>query len=108
MVQVKFKVWLEDGETIFGEGLCTLLAHIDNLGSINRASGRLRMSYRQAWGMIRKAEQRLGITLLNREIGGESGGGADLTPAARELMDKYQRLMEEVSQAVEAAYAEIF
>lgn len=48
-MQVRYKLWLEEGEHVFGEGLFELLQEIDRLGSINQAARSLKMSYRQAW-----------------------------------------------------------
>ena len=57
-------------------------------------SGRqaLGMSYRAVWGKIRAAEDRLGQQLLLKQSGGISGGGSELTPFARNLLKRYDKL----------------
>lgn len=60
---------------------------IGRWGSLNRAAEELGVSYRQAWGLIRTAEDLLGQSLLIRRTGGAEGGGAELTTAARLLVD---------------------
>lgn len=107
-VRVRYKVWVEDGKTLIGKGLCALLGEIDRSGSISKAAGRLNMSYRHAWGIIRKAEERIGFPLLQREVGGQSGGGAELTDRALELVRKYRLFDREVHKAIENLYCEIF
>jgi molybdate transport system regulatory protein len=100
-VEFKCKFWLEKkGELVFGEGLYTLLVYIDKYGSINQAAIKSKMSYRQAWGKIKKAEERLGFKLLDKTIGGETGGGAQLTADARKIMRKYEELEKELNHVL--------
>jgi tungstate transport system substrate-binding protein len=78
--------------------LGAILAAVEQHGSLNRATAALGISYRQAWGLLRKAEERLGLPLLTRRVGGAEGGGAELTEAARDLLGRYRRLQTEVEQ----------
>lgn len=104
-----FRVWLEkDGEPVFGEGVYQLLLGVDRLGSINQAAKSLAMSYRQAWGHIRQTERRLGVRLLECKVGGEAGGGAVLTAAGREWLERYRRFQAEVGEAVARAFRRHF
>ena len=91
---IKFKVWLEDkkGESLLGDGRLRLLREIERTGSLNAAAEQLGLSYRDAWGRIRKLEQRLGSPVLERRIGGEGGGGSNLTPDAKKLIEKYEKI----------------
>ncbi|MDA8210870.1 MAG: LysR family transcriptional regulator [Clostridia bacterium] len=105
----RFKIWLEEeGEPVLGNGLLNLLNLIRRYGSIKRAAEEMRMSYRQAWGNIKKAETRLGFCLLVKQIGGETGGGAQLTPDARELIAKYEAFRSEVEAAVKDSFVKYF
>ncbi|MCX6644797.1 MAG: LysR family transcriptional regulator [bacterium] len=89
-VKLKTKIWLgRDGNVVFGEGLARLLDGIDTLGSLSKAAKEEEISYRHAWGDIKRAEERLGFQLLERNIGGKSGGGSQLTPKARDLLAAY-------------------
>ncbi|MEW5935428.1 MAG: LysR family transcriptional regulator, partial [Bacillota bacterium] len=86
-MRARAKVWLEDGgRMVFGEGAYQLLAGIRRHGSLSGAAGELRMSYRMAWGVIRKLEGRLGYPLVESRVGGEEGGGTVLTRAGEELL----------------------
>ena len=107
-MRVRYKLWLEEGEHIFGEGLFELLQEVDRLGSINQAARSLKMSYRQAWGQIKKAEERLGQPLLITRVGGETGGGAELTPAGRQMVQRYQQFKREAAAAIEATFQRYF
>lgn len=107
-MQVRYKLWLEEGEHVFGEGLFELLQEIDRLGSINQAARSLKMSYRQAWGQVKKAEERLGLRLLFTRIGGETGGGAELTPEGRSLVQRFRQFKDDASGAIETAFRRYF
>lgn len=79
------------------ERLCTLLAQVAQAGSLRRATEALGLSYRYAWGLIRSAEGRIGSPLLITKVGGASGGGAELTDTARDLLYRHQLLQKEVA-----------
>ena len=96
-----YKLWLETEEGyIFGKGILQLLLKIEEVGTISGAAKSLGMSYRHAWGIIKKTEKRLGKPLLNTQKGGKfGGGGATLTPTGRELMKeflKFRNMFEEI------------
>jgi len=95
-MRLSYKTWLEENGHVFGDGLAALMENIEQYGSIYQAARQLDMSYRYAWGTIRKAEERLGYKLLNKQVGGENGGGAELTPAGKELLEKYITFRTEV------------
>lgn len=98
-MELRYKLWLADkGEQVFGDGIYRLLKLIDELGSINQAAQVEKMSYRQAWGMIKTIENRLNFKLLERRIGGESGGGATLTPKGKRLVQEYEEITDQVEQ----------
>ncbi|WP_258360769.1 winged helix-turn-helix domain-containing protein [Moorella sulfitireducens] len=107
-MQVRYKFWLEDREHVFGEGLFELLQEIEQRGSLSEAARSLHMSYRQAWGQVKKAESRLGQKLLLTRVGGETGGGAELTPAGKWFLQRFQLFKHEAGAAVEAAFQRYF
>ena len=91
-MHIRLKVWFEvDGEYVFGDGRAELLKFIDQSGSIKKAASDLRMSYRHAWGQIRKMEGRLGTKLVETRVGGKGGGEASLTDVAKEFLSKYEK-----------------
>lgn len=77
--------------------LCALLAQVEQTGSLRRATEALSISYRYAWGLIRKAEERIGAPLLLSRVGGASGGGAELTPTAHDLLRRHRLLQQEMA-----------
>lgn len=87
----RYKVWLEvNGQPVLGHGLEQLLRLAAGEGSLKAAAAAMQMSYRQAWGMVRDAERRLGFPLLERRVGGRAGGGATLTHAGAQLLAAFQ------------------
>jgi molybdate transport system regulatory protein len=108
-MQVKSKVWFEkDGDLVFGIGKSLILKAIGEAGSINKAAKKMNMSYRHAWSYIRSAEKRLGRPLLIKVKGGREGGGAVLTDCAKGLLEKFEKLEEDVKIYTNRRYKEIF
>jgi len=98
-MQLRVKAWLEqDGRAVFGEGLLELLRKVEELGSLSAAANSMSMSYREAWGRVRDAEQRLDRPLLIRHAGGRGGGGARLTEFASGLLTRFARIEDELHQ----------
>ncbi len=91
-----FKLWLEhSGEYVFGPGAFALMTSIHKTGSITQAAKELKMSYRYAWGVIRKIEKKLDAKLLKSFKGGrEGGGGAKVTEYGLSLMKLYSLVNE--------------
>lgn len=108
-MKIKSKVWLEtNGRLVFGEGKSELLRAIDETGSISEAAKKMRISFRHAWGYITAIERRLGMKFIVRSKGGKGGGGSCLTPSARALIDKYDKLRNLVNEFADAKFKELF
>ena len=55
---IRLHLWLETSQGVyFGLGRALLLARIDQYGSLQKAADALGMSYRAAWGKIKKTEK---------------------------------------------------
>lgn len=95
-----FKLWLETEEGyVFGQGTFDLLMKIQEVGSLSGAAKALGMSYRHAWGLIKRAEGRVGEPLIRTYKGGRlGGGGAKLAPAGRRLIEEFSRVRMALSQ----------
>ena len=92
-----FKLWLEteDGY-VFGPGVYNLLIAIDRTGTLKEASQQLGMSYRYAWGLIKKAEEKLGESLIDASKGGRLGGGsATITETGARYIKDFERIQEQ-------------
>jgi molybdate transport system regulatory protein len=108
-IEVRSKVWLEVlNRPFLGPGRQALLRAVDEEGSISRAAKRLRMTYRRAWGQIKGMEEQLGLPLVIKQTGGQGGGGAVLTPEARDLLGKYGSLIDGVEKRIDERFRRIF
>jgi molybdate transport system regulatory protein len=87
------RVWLEiDGEKVLGHGRVELLERIHESGSIRQAAMQMKMSYRQAWELIRHMNSRFETPLVISHRGGKGGGNAVVTPWGLTLIQEFHRL----------------
>lgn len=107
-VTVAYKVWFENDGKAFGEGPYKLLKGIEKTGSLHKAAIEMDMSYRKAWMIINACESRLGFSLLERKVGGVSGGGSDITIAGRAFIKQYEQFRNDVKTAIEETYHRYF
>ena len=104
---LRLHLWLEDGEGVFfGAGRAQLLAGIEEHGSLRKAAEDLGMSYRAAWGKIKKTEELLGVKLIVQN--GCKRGGHHLTADGRQLKEKYFHWFNAVERAALDKAREIF
>ncbi len=94
--RLRLHLWLEvNGGMVLGLGRAMLLAKVHELGSLNKAAKALGMSYRAAWGRLKKTEELLGQPLV-ASAGGRSG--FSLTPLGLRLVESFQRWHEDVER----------
>ena len=107
---VKTKIWIEDedGEVVFGSGRLRILDAVEKQGSILGAAKELSMSYRAVWGKIKATEERLGQPLLTKRTGGSHGGGSELTPFGKVLVESYRQLQTVTKTTSDALFRGIF
>jgi len=104
-MEIKAKFWIENkGEVVLGGGKIALLQAVDRLGSIQRAADEFRMSYRHAWGTIRRIEKRAGFKIVDTKLGGKEGGGARLTPKGKVFVDRVDSLLSDLHNVVEQRF----
>ena len=107
--EVRSKVWIEvGGWPVLGEGRRALLRAIDEQGSISKAARLRKITYRKAWGQIQAMEKRLGLPLVRKQTGGPGGGGARITPEAREFLDRFERLTSGIQEQVDRQFRRVF
>jgi molybdate transport repressor ModE-like protein len=89
----RFKLWISSGraEGVFGDGKWRLLSAIARTGSLRAAAQELSISYRKAWGDLKKATDCLGIAFIEKHRGGSGGGETSLTPEGRKWVAAYSR-----------------
>jgi molybdate transport system regulatory protein len=109
-LSVKSKVWIEDenGRVVFGTGRLNILQAVSRHGSIHAAAQELQMSYRAVWGKIRATEKRLGQNLLDKKTGGLRGGGSELTPLARRIIERFEKLQDLTRDSADELFRDLF
>ncbi len=88
--------------TAFGPGKAALLEHIRDTGSIAAAGRRMKMSYARAWGLVTSMNSEFRSPLVESAKGGAGRGGASLTPAGEDVLERYRRMEAAASRAVAA------
>ncbi|PIV20082.1 MAG: molybdenum-binding protein [Deltaproteobacteria bacterium CG03_land_8_20_14_0_80_45_14] len=107
-MRIAYKVWLDNNGKAFGEGPYRLLRNVERTGSLSKAAAEMGMSYSKAWRLMRNLEERLNFPLLERRVGGASGGGSSITPKARNLLQRYEKFHKDVQGALEKIYKKHF
>jgi molybdate transport system regulatory protein len=104
-VHPNLKGWLSwDGAFLVGPRYIRLLEGIERAGTIRGACDASGLSYRTCVKRVRQMERTLGVPMLLTRRGGPSRGGADLTPAARQLVRVYRLWREDVERASRQAF----
>ena len=101
-IEPKVKLWLssDTAEGIFGDGKWRLLMEIDKEHSIKKAAINLKISYRKAWGDLKKAEKELGMKLLEKKRGGNKGGITVLTEKGKKLINAWAKYQNEIKNKI--------
>ncbi len=105
-LRAKFKLWLSTRniEGVFGDGKWRLLKAIESTCSLTAASKSLRISYRKAWGDLKKAQDALNVPLVEKQRGGILGGRTNLTRKGKKWLKAYEKFRSDIEKAVEKAY----
>lgn len=90
-----------DGTIVLGPGKADLLDAIARTGSIRAAAAELGMSYMRAWTLVKTMNAAFRAPLVEKERGGAAQGGAQLTPAGKNVLQLYRRIEEKAARATE-------
>lgn len=101
--RVRIKLHI-DGDAI-GAGKVDLLRHVDRHGGISPAARAMGITFRRAWYLIDTMNSALGGPVVETEVGGAHGGGAQVTPLGRELIAHFEALTTQVAPAAEPILA---
>ena len=105
----KVKVWVTFGDDLkFGDGRARLLELIQRRGSLRKAAGELKMSYRNAWGYLRELEDGAGFKFLERAPGGGPRSGMRLTRPAKQFLARYRTFRKRIDDATERHFSAAF
>lgn len=88
------------GQRQLGPGKITLLEAIGRTGSISAAGREMGMSYRRAWLLVDGANKLFKRPLVTVSVGGQHGGGTQLTDFGRALIAAYRRVEARTQEAI--------
>jgi molybdate transport system regulatory protein len=88
-----------------GPGKAQLLELIGETGSISAAGRALDMSYRRAWLLVDALNSLFKEPVVTTMLGGKAGGGAQLTPFGRTVIQHYRKLEARAANAGKAHLA---
>ncbi len=94
MPDVKLHIWLEANNGVyFGQGRYELLCLIDKFGSLKLAAQQMGISYRGAWGKIKKTEEVIGQKLITKDANKQ---GYRLTEFGAKFIKEFKIFHDEV------------
>ena len=102
------KIRLYNQEKSFGKGVYELMKKAQSFGSLSGAYKDMKMSNSKAWKILKRAEEDLDMPLVERISGGKDGGGSKLTQEGEELLDKYEKFIQEMNEYANIRFKEIF
>ncbi len=104
---IQVKLWIEsDGKILFGQGAALLLKGVERTGSLSGAAKDLKMSYRAAWGRIKKMEDNLGEPLLTKKKGNKAG--YSLSKLGIKLLAAYEGWISQLEAEAQKKADELF
>jgi molybdate transport repressor ModE-like protein len=71
---------------------------------LRAASQSLHISYRKAWGDLKKTQQYLDVPLVEKQRGGIQGGETTLTEQGKKWVTAYTGFRTDIERAIEKAY----
>ncbi|MHC1708619.1 MAG: winged helix-turn-helix domain-containing protein [Bacteroidales bacterium] len=104
-VQVYYHIWLEteNQQIALGDDTWALLLAVAEKGSLVKAAASLDISYRKAWGDLKRTEELLGFSLIEKHRGGAKGGETILSEEGKAFIDAYNQFHLEVEEAIQPA-----
>ena len=104
-LRLEYRIWMEnpDHAAVLDDGRWALLKAIRDHASIRKAGEALGISYRKAWGDLRKTEEFLGFALIEKHRGGPGGGATSLTAEGLRFVSVYEEFHKEFAEAVKPA-----
>jgi len=102
LYDLKLKMWLErDGSFIISDGRAKLLRKIKDTGSLSKAAKDMDMSYRHAWGILKRISDNAGGSVVKSTRGGKEGGLTSLTHLGEEILREYEHKASSLQSQVE-------
>ena len=88
-----------------GPGKVALIEAVDRTGSISAAGREMGMSYRRAWLLLDAVNRMFVEPVVTASAGGAHGGGAQVTPFGRGLVETYRALERDCGALADRRFA---
>jgi molybdate transport system regulatory protein len=86
----------DDKDHFVGKGRIELLENIQKFGSITKAAADMKMSYRQAWQLVKEMNEITGTPLVEKILGGKGGGGTKVTPMGEKVIKVFHEVHDKI------------
>ncbi|MEO8886800.1 MAG: winged helix-turn-helix domain-containing protein [Mucilaginibacter sp.] len=97
------RIWIEiNGEKVLGHGRIELLERINTSGSIRQAAIQMKMSYKQAWDLIKHMNTHFKSPVVISHRGGKGGGNAIVTENGLILIQEFHQLHNKLKEFLKA------
>jgi molybdate transport system regulatory protein len=108
-VRIQYRIWIESesGSDVLDDQCWQLLKGIEEFKSLTKASAALGISYRKAWGALRKAERLLGFPLVEKHRGGSHGGITFLNEEGERFIHSYNEFHKEFGAATKPSIVKL-
>ena len=104
---LRFRIVLKSGVAI-GPGKADLLQAIDETASLTAAAKRAGMSYKRSWLLVQEMNGAFLQPLVETAKGGTGGGGGtQLTPLGRKVLERYREMESDAGKAVATSIADL-
>lgn len=100
-----FRLLLQSGA--LGPGKIALMRAVAEFGSVSAAARSLRISHARSVKLVAEINALAQTPLIDTRAGGQSGGGASLTPLGRAVVIAYADIENIVTRAVEVPLARL-
>jgi molybdate transport system regulatory protein len=87
-----------DGKLLIGRDRIEILEAIAEHKSISKAAKAVGFSYKGAWDAVAAINNLLPTPAFITKAGGKTGGGAEITPEGRKLIDTFRHLEQKLSR----------
>lgn len=108
LIRPEISVALSKEKPFFDSRIATLLTLIDETSSVRAAGQRMQLSYSSCWNIIRRLEEQLSYSLVERNQGGSGGSRSVLTEKGKLLIERYNSYTKLLSSYAEELYEEQF
>ncbi len=107
-ISPEVEVKLKAKEVFFDREAFKLLKNIKKCSSLQKACVETDISYSKGSRMIKDIEWELGFPIVEKWTGGSKGGGTSITKEGEELIETYEKFIDEVIESTKKLYKKYF